>query len=169
MPLPLTISCSSKSRLVLPFLVLPFWYLPTRVVPDIFQQSSKMVVCCVCNMWKVGICTSLLGRQDHNIKAGKPCQKWQGWASLHIGTRSIITSSQCITTVVKKSTKCYSYYTQSHLKCDSIVQKSPALVVVLLPSLVLAFSSPVSAAAAVVFVEFCPSFHLYDLATLQTS
>ena len=49
MPLPLTISCSSKSRLVLTFLVLPFWYLFTRVVPDIFQKSSKMVVCvCVC-------------------------------------------------------------------------------------------------------------------------
>ena len=48
-PLPLTISCSSKSRLVLPFLVLPFWYLLTRVVLDIFQQSSKTVVCvCVC-------------------------------------------------------------------------------------------------------------------------
>ena len=29
MPLPLTVSCSSKSRLVL-----PFWYLLTRVVPD---------------------------------------------------------------------------------------------------------------------------------------
>jgi len=49
MPLPLTISCSSKSRLVLTFLVLPFWYLLTRVVPDIFQKSSKTVVCvCVC-------------------------------------------------------------------------------------------------------------------------
>jgi len=48
--LPLTISCSSKSRLVLTFLVLPFWYLLTRVVPDRFQQSSKTVVCvCVCN------------------------------------------------------------------------------------------------------------------------
>jgi len=45
MPLPLTISCSIKSRLVLTFLVLPFWYLLTRVVPDIFQKSSKMVVC----------------------------------------------------------------------------------------------------------------------------
>ena len=31
MPLPLTISRSSKSRLVLTFLVLPFWYLLTRV------------------------------------------------------------------------------------------------------------------------------------------
>ena len=45
MPLPLTISCSSKSRLALTFLVLPFWYLLTRVVPDIFQKSSKMAVC----------------------------------------------------------------------------------------------------------------------------
>jgi len=49
MPLPLTISCSSKSRLVLTFLILPFWYLLTRVDPDIFHTSSKMVVCvCVC-------------------------------------------------------------------------------------------------------------------------
>ena len=45
MPLPLTVSCSSKSRLVLTFLVLPFWYLLTRVDPDIFQTSSKTVVC----------------------------------------------------------------------------------------------------------------------------
>ena len=45
MPLPLTISCTSKSRLVLLLLVLPFWYLLTRVVPDIFQKSSKTVVC----------------------------------------------------------------------------------------------------------------------------
>jgi len=49
MPLPLTFSCFSKSRLVLTFLVLPYWYLLTRVVPDIFQKSSKTVVCvCVC-------------------------------------------------------------------------------------------------------------------------
>ena len=45
MPLPLTISCSSKSRLVLTCPVLPFWYLLTRVVPDILQKSSKTVVC----------------------------------------------------------------------------------------------------------------------------
>jgi len=32
-------------RLVLTCLVLPFWYLLTRVVPDIFQKSSKTVVC----------------------------------------------------------------------------------------------------------------------------
>ena len=41
MPLPLTIFCSSKSRLVLPVLVLPFWYLLTRVVPDRFQQKCN--------------------------------------------------------------------------------------------------------------------------------
>ena len=45
MPLPLTISCSCKSRLVLPSWFLPFWYLLTRVVPDKFQKSSKTVVC----------------------------------------------------------------------------------------------------------------------------
>ena len=51
LPLPLTISCSSKSRLVLTILVLPFWYLLTRMVSDIFQKSSKTVVCvCVCFM-----------------------------------------------------------------------------------------------------------------------
>jgi len=46
MPLPLTISCSSKSRLVLPFLVLPvpFRYVLTWVVPDKFQKSSKTIV-----------------------------------------------------------------------------------------------------------------------------
>ena len=54
MPLPLTISCSSKSRLVLPSWFLPFWYLLTRVVLDGFQKSSKVVVCvlCVCVEFK---------------------------------------------------------------------------------------------------------------------
>jgi len=61
MPLPLTISCSSESRLVLPFLVLPFWYLLTRVLLDRFQQSSKTVVCvcvCVCEYAKMA-CTEV--------------------------------------------------------------------------------------------------------------
>jgi len=40
-----TISCSSKSRLVVPFWFLPFWYLLTRVVPNKFQKSSKTIVC----------------------------------------------------------------------------------------------------------------------------
>jgi len=35
-PLPLIISCSSKSRLVL-----PFWCLLTRVVPDKIQRAVK--------------------------------------------------------------------------------------------------------------------------------
>jgi len=33
--------------LVLIFLVLPFWYLLTRVVPDKFKKSSKTIVCCI--------------------------------------------------------------------------------------------------------------------------
>jgi len=49
MPLPLIISCSSKSRLVLTCLVLPFWYLLTWVVPDIFQKNSKTVVYVRCS------------------------------------------------------------------------------------------------------------------------
>jgi len=44
MPLPLTISCSSKSRLVLP----SWFYLLcqlTQAVPDKIQDGHKMVVC----------------------------------------------------------------------------------------------------------------------------
>jgi len=63
MPLPLTISCSSKSRLALSFLVLPFWYLLTRVVPDIFQKSSKTVVC-VCVLQVIRI---TLAQEDESI------------------------------------------------------------------------------------------------------
>jgi len=40
MPLPLTISCSSKYRLVL-----PFWCRLTWVVPNKIQARHKMVVC----------------------------------------------------------------------------------------------------------------------------
>ena len=43
MPLPLTISCSSKSRLVS-----SFWCQLTRVVPDKIQEGCKMVVCAAC-------------------------------------------------------------------------------------------------------------------------
>ena len=39
MPLPLTVSCSRKSRLLL---VLPFWYRLTRVVPDKIQRAVKL-------------------------------------------------------------------------------------------------------------------------------
>jgi len=55
MPLPFTISCSSKSRLVL-----PFWCRPTRVVPDKIQDGCKTV--CVCACARARVCTS--------------CQKW---------------------------------------------------------------------------------------------
>ena len=49
MPLPLTISCSSKSRLVLPSWFLPFWCLLTQMVPDKFQKNSKTIVSvCAC-------------------------------------------------------------------------------------------------------------------------
>jgi len=41
-------------------LVLPFWYLLTRVDPDILQTSSKTVVCvCVC----VCVCDVAVWRQ----------------------------------------------------------------------------------------------------------
>ena len=44
MPLPLTVSCSAKCRLVL-----PFWYRLTLVVPDRIREGHKTVVCmCVC-------------------------------------------------------------------------------------------------------------------------
>jgi len=46
MPLPLTVSCSSTSRLVL-----PFWCRLTWVVPDNIQQGCKTVLracACVC-------------------------------------------------------------------------------------------------------------------------
>jgi len=47
MPLLLTISCSSKSRLLFTFLVLPFWCWLTWVVPDKMQEGCKKVVCVV--------------------------------------------------------------------------------------------------------------------------
>jgi len=49
MPLALTISCSSKSRLVLAFLVLPFWYLLTRVDPAYSRPAVKRLCVCVCS------------------------------------------------------------------------------------------------------------------------
>jgi len=51
MPLPLTVSCSSKSRLVLTFLVLPFWYLLCS--PGWSRTNSRRAVkrLCVCVYW----------------------------------------------------------------------------------------------------------------------
>jgi len=66
MPLPLTISCSSKSRLVLTFLVLPFWYLLTRWSWTNSRRAVKRL--CVC-VWHC-----LVGRQE-----GHPaCKKLSG-------------------------------------------------------------------------------------------
>ena len=50
MPLPLTISCSCKPRLVL-----PFWYQLTQVVPDKIQKSRKTIVC-VCARARAHAC-----------------------------------------------------------------------------------------------------------------
>ena len=73
MPLPLTVSCSSKFRLVLTFLVLPFWYLLTRVVPDIFQKSSKTVVCvCVCVLMPTANITTVLVPQANSTYITNP-------------------------------------------------------------------------------------------------
>jgi len=56
MPLTLTISCSSKSRLAL-----PFWHWLARVVPDKIQEGRKMVVCvCMRVHERVYVCTDLI-------------------------------------------------------------------------------------------------------------
>jgi len=47
MSLPLTVSCSSKSRLVLTSLVLPFWYLLTQEVPTYSRRAVKRLCVCV--------------------------------------------------------------------------------------------------------------------------
>jgi len=80
MPLALTISCSSKSRLVLPSWFLPFWYLLTRVVPDRFQKSRKTVVSvCVVQLKSIAVmsadcamcslCTTLLVEWEPDLVA----------------------------------------------------------------------------------------------------
>jgi len=51
MPLPLTISCSSKSRFVL-----PFWYWLTRLVLD----KGPLNGCCCCCCSLLSICLSVL-------------------------------------------------------------------------------------------------------------
>jgi len=78
MPLPPTISCSSKSRLVL-----PFWYQLTRVFPDKIQRAAKtvllvavLVICLFGNLFLIinivlcGVC----GRGIGNTVTS--CQKW---------------------------------------------------------------------------------------------
>jgi len=61
MPLPLTISCSSKSRLVL-----PFWFRLTRVVSDKIQEGHKAIVCvCVCGVVSMILCLAVLTQYWH--------------------------------------------------------------------------------------------------------
>jgi len=58
MPLPLTVSCSKNSRLVLPSWFLPFWYQLTQVVPDKIQRAMKRL--CVClEVNHLTVCESL--------------------------------------------------------------------------------------------------------------
>ena len=50
--------------MVLPFLVLPFWYLLTRMDLNKFQKSSKTIVCmCVCFKGRMQTGLVSLGRQ----------------------------------------------------------------------------------------------------------
>ena len=58
MPLPLTISCSSKSRLVL-----PFWCRLTRVVPGKIQEGRKKVVC-ICHSGQIWLYFTLFSCFD---------------------------------------------------------------------------------------------------------
>jgi len=74
MALPLTISCSSKSRMVLPFMVLPFWCQLTWIIPDKIQEGHKMVVC---------VCVWVLGSNCHHSLRFQSLLSW----SLHVSTR----------------------------------------------------------------------------------
>ena len=105
MPLPLTISCSSKSRLVLTFPVLPFWYLLTRVVPDIFQKSSKTVVCVLC-VYTEYVCILFYDlwlynmQSDCMIPAWYCCDRWltcsaSDCRTFNISSRRRRSSSTC--------------------------------------------------------------------------
>jgi len=72
MPLPLTISCSSKSRLVL-----SFWCWLTRVVRDKIQEGREMVVCvcvCVCACMCACVRVCMVGELWKN-----------GWLDLQLG------------------------------------------------------------------------------------
>jgi len=95
MPLPLTVSCSSKSRLVL-----PFWYRLTRAVPDKVQGAMVVVVV-------VSSCDQTIQpvEETHGIKSR---------CSVHTSiTRLLIHNYQRITTAVMY---CQSHtYVHSHI------------------------------------------------------
>jgi len=106
MPLPLTISCSSKSRLVLTFLVLPFWYLLTHVVPNIFQKSSKTVVCVCVAMSSDKHSSS--PRHSHSLQSSAStdaasCPPVSVSSAAGAVTRSLLTSTQPSSSLVSLS------------------------------------------------------------------
>ena len=73
MPLPLTISCSSKSRLVFTFLVLPFQCWLTWVVPDEIQEGRKTVVyvcvrVCVRGAKELAVAAFYYNKLHHHLK-----------------------------------------------------------------------------------------------------
>jgi len=65
MPLPLTVSCSSKSGLVLPSWFLPFWYLLTQVSRTNSRWAVKPLCVCVCMSYSEHSLYT-----DHNFTAG---------------------------------------------------------------------------------------------------
>ena len=103
MPLPLTVSCSSKSRLVLPSWFLPFWYWLTRVVRT---KSEELYNDCSCSSW----CTScgaishttagldyqliiITGNIAHLIAIHRYWTRcWIGWSRWHKITSSVWSS-----------------------------------------------------------------------------
>ena len=63
MPLPLTVSCSVKSRLVL-----PFWYRPTRVVSEKGPLNGCVCVCvCVCDDGNSDVIEQITEEKDLSV------------------------------------------------------------------------------------------------------
>ena len=117
MPLPFTISCSTKSRLVL-----PFWCQLTRVVPHKIQQDCKTVVCvCVCvpvdsiesfvAVWKIAIEWSFLCMRTVMKLQCIGCEKCFGTIYTYIVILTFIKTEQQKTESDKtKHTLCYYHY-----------------------------------------------------------
>jgi len=114
MQLSITISCSSKSRLVL-----PFWCRLTRVVPDKIQEGRKMVVCvcvCVCgNRYLLLNATTTTISQLSGLCPGQP-----GWA----GTRRNIHSLTPIVVINHPLSASSIFYDPWHPSCSIYVPDS---------------------------------------------
>jgi len=83
MPLPLTVSASVKSRLVL-----PFWYRLTRVVPEKGPLNGCVCVCVVCNSVFSKFC-------DNAIITHCPHCPMAGVTSLCSASYCILTTWHC--------------------------------------------------------------------------